>query len=491
MAQSGVTVSERSSGERFARLLEAVRKRVNKHQYATWFQRTSLVRWADNDLVIGLPNRFYQEWFQKNFQELLTHAAEEIGHAPVRVAFEIAAPTSTPQAASRLPAEAEGEGQASGGPPETAKGGWPPGGAGQIQDGATEPQPFMGSGPEDLPLHLNEHYTFANFIVGPSNRVACASARAVALDPGRAYNPLFLHGSVGLGKTHLLHAVCREFLGQRPGERICFLSCEEFTNEFVQALQRHDLERFRERFRNVHLLVIDDIHFLVGKERIQDEFFHTFNRLYQSHHQIVISSDAPPTEIPTLQDRLVSRFKWGLVAKIEQPEMETRMAIVRRKAELMGIEVPNGVVEFIASNFQNNIRELEGALLSVIARADVASVPIDLPLAQTALQDSIASGSTHSPTMDRITETVAAYFKVKISDLRSKRRSRSISTPRQVVMYFAKELTSLSLEEIGDHFGGRDHSTVLYGIRKVKDKSENESRFAAELERLRDRLGVR
>jgi chromosomal replication initiator protein len=240
----------------------------------------------------------------------------------------------------------------------------------------------------------------------------------------------------------------------------------------------------------VHLLVIDDIHFLQGKERIQDEFFHTFNRLYQTHHQIVVSSDAPPSEIPTLQDRLVSRFKWGLVAQIEQPEMETRMAIVRRKAELMQIDVPNDVVEFIASNFRNNIRELEGAMLSVSARASVTGVPIDLSVAQDALEPSIHEGRP-TMTLDRITEVAAAHFQVKISDMRSKRRSRSISLPRQVIMYLARETTNLSLDEIGDHFGGRDHSTVLYANTRIKNQIEQDARFAAEIDRLRDRLGAR
>jgi chromosomal replication initiator protein len=297
------------------------------------------VSWTASDLVIGLPNRFYQEWFHRNFRALVAAAAAEVGQGPTQVSFVVAAPETAPEEVTPA-ADA----------PTTA---------------AERPEaPFAGTGPDDSPLRLHDHYTFENFIVGPSNRIPYASARAVAQDPGRAYNPLFLHGSVGLGKTHLLHAVCRAFRERSPEERICFLSCEEFTNEFVQALQRHDLERFRERFRNVHLLVIDDIHFLAGKERTQEEFFHTFNRLFQTQRQIVVSSDAPPSEIPTLEERLVSRFRWGLVVKIEQPEMETRMAIVRRKAELQGIEVPNDVVEFIASNFRNNIRELEGALVS-------------------------------------------------------------------------------------------------------------------------------
>ena len=471
MGDVDLVTEEHQASERFSRLLEAVRKRVNKQQYVTWFQRTTLLRWSGNQLVMGLPNRFYKEWFHRHFRQLLTTVAEEIGHAPIEITFEV-----TPDDhAEDAPAAAEEEA-----PEETS----------EATPQVPGPAPFTGSGPEDLPLRFHEHYTFRNFIVGPSNRVAVAAARAVAKDPGRAYNPLFLHGSVGLGKTHLLHAVCREFHETRPSERICFLSCEEFTNEFVLALQRHDLERFRQRFRNVHLLVIDDIHFLVGKERIQDEFFHTFNRLYQTHHQIVVSSDAPPSEIPTLQDRLVSRFKWGLVAQIEQPEMETRMAIVRRKAELLQIDVPSDVVEYIASNFRNNIRELEGALLSVSARSGVSGVPIDLSIAQEALEHSIHEGRP-AMTLDRITEAVAAHHQVKISDLRSKRRSRSISLPRQVIMYLARETTNLSLDEIGDHFGGRDHSTVLYACTRVRERVEKDPTFAAEIDRLRDRLGIR
>jgi len=470
MADVDLMTNEPQASDRFSLLLQSIRKRVNKQQYATWFQRTTLIRWNEGELVMGLPNRFYKEWFHKNFRSLLTQAAEEIGQAPVELRFQVA----EAQASAPTPAEDDPE----------------PGDVAPPQAASSEAAPFTGSGPEDLPLRFHEHYTFDNFITGPSNRVAYAAARAVANDPGRAYNPLFLHGSVGLGKTHLLHAVCRQFHQRRPDQRICFLSCEEFTNEFVQALQCHNLEEFRQRFRNVHLLVIDDIHFLVGKERIQDEFFHTFNRLYQTHHQIVVSSDAPPAEIPTLQDRLVSRFKWGLVAQIEQPEMETRMAIVSRKANLLKMEVPSDVVEFIAANFRNNIRELEGALLSVSARAGVAGVPIDLSIAQEALEPSIHGGRPPM-TLDRITEAIAAHYQVKISDLRSKRRSRSISLPRQVIMYLGRETTNLSLDEIGDHFGGRDHSTVLYACGRVKDMIEQDPAFSAEIERLRDRLGAR
>jgi chromosomal replication initiator protein len=339
----------------------------------------------------------------------------------------------------------------------------------------------------DRPLVLGKHYTFENFIVGPSNHMAYASAQAVAQEPGRAYNPLFIHGPVGLGKTHLLHAVCHEFLRRCPGERVCFLSCEEFINEYLLAVRTHAVDAFRARFRDVRLLVIDDIHFLAGKERTQEEFFHLFNRLYQQNHQIVISSDAAPSEIPTLEDRLVSRFKWGLVANLEQPEMETRMAILRRKAELQGVEVPAEVVEFIAANFRNNIREIEGALLGVVARARVTGAPVDLALAQQALAPSM-NRARPAVTIDRILEAVATHWQVKPADLRSKKRTRVVSLARQVVMALARRLTGLSLWEIGQHVGGRDHTTVLYGIQKVEAETATNPRFKAEVDRLADRL---
>jgi len=478
--------------ERFGLLLEAVRRRITKQQYATWFQRTSLVRWQGADLAIGVPNTFYQQWFQRHFRAMIAEVAGALTSSAVQVTFQLAgqlavplAGGEAPTAGTPTPAEPTTPGTSMGASPGT-----PPSAAAVAPTPAPAPvgpTPFHGTGHDDRPLLLGQHYTFENFIVGPSNHMAYASARAVAQEPGRAYNPLFIHGPVGLGKTHLLHAVCHEFLARSPSERICFLSCEEFINEFLLALKLNDVDRFRQRFREVHLLVIDDIHFLAGKERTQEEFFHLFNRLYQQHRQIVISSDAAPSEIPTLEDRLVSRFKWGLVANLEQPEMETRMAILRRKAELQGVEVPADVVEFIAANFRSNIREIEGALLSVMARARITSAPIDLPLAQEALAPSLHRARP-AVTMDQILERVAAHYQVKPSDLRSKKRTRLVSLARQVVMVLARRLTPLSLGEIGQHFGGRDHTTVLYGIAKVEAEMLANPRFQSEINRLADRL---
>ena len=472
----GEIVSGTDGQERFDRVMAQVRTQLSKRQYNTWFERAALSTWKDNHLVVGLPNRFYQVWFQSKFSDLVREAAESVQQGPVSVAFEI---SDAPAPAATLPAVAER--------PAADALPVPPAPVAAMPKGLY-PAPFQGSGARDVPLRLNELYSFDNFIIGPSNSVAHASARAVAQNPGRAYNPLFIHGSVGLGKTHLLHAVCHEFLQRFPEDRVCFLSCEEFTNEFVRSLQRNDVDSFRARFRNVHLLVIDDIHFLKGKERTQEEFFHTFNGLYQSNRQIVLSSDAAPNEIPTLEDRLVSRFTWGLVSQLEQPEMETRMAIVRRKAELMHIEVSNEVVEFIASNFRNNIRELEGALLSSKAYADVVGAPITLTVAGEALKQNLQPAGM-GITIDKITQLVCDRYQVRLSDLRSKRRGRSVSEPRQVIMYVARKLTNLSLQEVGDHFGGRDHSTVLYAVRQVESRYRTDPVFAATLERMVDRLG--
>ncbi len=460
---------------RFERLMSALRSRVNRRQFATWFRRVGLDRWEGADLVVRVPNLFYKEWLRSSFHDLITRAAEDVAGAPTRVGYVVApdAPGTPPPAEADLGPDEGGEGD----PPEVPS---PP--------EAHVPTPFAGSGPQDAPLRLNRTYTFSNFIVGPSNSVAHASALGVAREPGRAYNPLFIHGPVGLGKTHLLHAICLEFLERCPRDRVCFLSCEEFTNEFVHALRHNQLEGFRDRFRNVELLVIDDIHFLKGKERTQEEFFHTFNRLYQTGRQIVLSSDAAPGEIPMLEERLVSRFHWGLVTNLDHPEMETRMAIVQHKAALHGIQVPNEVVEYIATTFRNNIRELEGALVSIRARASVTQRPVCLELAREALN---GSARTNAPavTMERILDTVCGHYQVKVSDLRSKRRGRSVSEPRQVVMYVARTLTNLSLDEIGAHFGGRDHTTVLYAVRRVADRVREDPAFAAIVNRLVDRLG--
>ena len=491
-AQVGHTSA--SAQHRAEQFRKALRQRISDQQFATWFERTDLGSWQGGLLTLEVPNGFYLEWIQRNFLGVIADAAREVADAPVRVNLAIrSGPPATP---TKPPTPAE---QASAGVPPTNASTLPPREAPSAPAPAAQtspprpgyqPKPFSGSGPLDTPLRLSDHYTFDNFVTGPSNTVAHASAHAVAQKPGRAYNPLFIHGSVGLGKTHLLQAICRTFMETYPQDRICFLSCEEFTNEFIQALQKKDVQRFRDRFRNVHLLVIDDIHFLKGKEQTQEEFFHTFNELYNVNRQIVLSSDAAPAQIPSLEDRLISRFQWGLVTKLEQPDMETRMAIINRKAELQGVHLPQEVSEYIASNFKKNIRELEGALSSLQAHAEVMGQPIDLMVAKDALEPSLPKDKRIANIED-VVSLVCELYGVTVSDLQGPKRHAAISKPRQIAMYLTRQVTQRSYEEIGHFFGGRDHSTVLYAAKRVGAKREADSSLDARLDRLVDRLEAR
>jgi chromosomal replication initiator protein len=335
----------------------------------------------------------------------------------------------------------------------------------------------------DQPLALSPDYTFENFVTGPCNRLPHAAAIAVAEQPGRAYNPLFIHGGVGLGKTHLLQAVCGQVLDRNPSARILYLSCDSFINQFINAIETGEMNQFRHRYRHVDMLVIDDIHFLAGRDRTQEEFFHTFNTLYQGHKQIILSADCPPSEIPELEERLVSRFNWGLVARIEKPCYETRVAILNKKARMRGLELPDDVVCYIAGKIENNTRELEGAItklqgMSLLRDAGGAGAQvIDIELAKAALGDA-ATSDQRRITIQQILEVVTKYYNVRLADLQSKKRHKSIAFPRQVCMYLARRHTRYSLEEIGGYFGGRDHTTVLHAVRTI-DADCNEDREIA------------
>jgi chromosomal replication initiator protein len=315
-------------------------------------------------------------------------------------------------------------------------------------------------------FYLSPDYTFDHFVVGPCNRLAHAACVAISESPGTAYNPLFIHGSVGLGKTHLLHAACQSLLRRRRQAQVLYLSCETFVNHFIRAVEKGNLHDFRYKYRHVDMLVIDDIQFLSERERSQEEFFHTFNTLYQARKQIVLSADCSPAEIPKLEDRLVSRFNQGLVARIDKPDYETRMAIIHKKAQLRGIEPPEEVVIFIARKIDSNTRELEGALTKIHGLAMLEGGKITIDLAREALGEE-PTPAHHQITISQIIDAVINHFNVRMSDLQGKRRSRSIAFPRQVCMYLARDLTNHSLEEIGGHFGGRDHTTVLHAYRTV------------------------
>ncbi len=330
---------------------------------------------------------------------------------------------------------------------------------------------------------LNPDYAFDTFITGPCNRLPHAASVAVSEQPGKAYNPLFIHGGVGLGKTHLLQAACQKLLEQNPDAQIMYLSCDSFINQFMTAVEAGQMNEFRYRYRQVDVLVIDDIHFLGGRDRSQEEFFHTFNTLYQQHKQIILSADCPPSEIPELEDRLISRFNWGLVARIDKPCYETRVAILRRKARLRGIEINDDVLCYVAGKIENNTRELEGAITKLQGMGLLNENVIDLDLAKAAL------GDTETPeprriTIQQILDSVTKYYGVRLSDLQSKKRNKSIAFPRQVCMFLARKHTRYSLEEIGGYFGGRDHTTVLHAVRTVTEDMLNDREVSRQVTHL-------
>lgn len=313
---------------------------------------------------------------------------------------------------------------------------------------------------------LNPKYTFDTFVIGNSNRFAHAASLAVAEAPAKAYNPLFIYGGVGLGKTHLMHAIGHYILDNNPKLKVVYVSSEKFTNELINSIKDDKNVMFRNRYRNVDILLIDDIQFIAGKERTQEEFFHTFNDLYEANKQIIISSDRPPKEIPTLEDRLRSRFEWGLIADIQPPDYETRIAILKKKADMEGLNISNEVMVYIANKIQSNIRELEGALIRVVAYSSLTNKEISVDLANEALKD-IISNKTRQITVELIQDVVASYFNLRAEDFKSKRRTRNVAFPRQIAMYLARKLTDLSLPKIGDEFGGRDHTTVIHAYEKI------------------------
>lgn len=440
---------EREVSTRQEGFLLHVRELVTPQQFNTWFRNIELEEADSGNVRLLVPNHFVRDWISNYYVDILAQAVRRCFGEDRELALAVN-PDAPP-------------------PPQL------------------EPEPM----PIQAPLNgtpapkrevsvfgdtaLHENYTFENFVVGTSNRFAQAAAIAVADSPGRSYNPFFLHGSVGLGKTHLLQAICHQILTRRPDTNILYLSCESFINQFIAAIENNDLSSFRQRYRNVDVILVDDIHLLANKERTQEEFFHTFNTLYNLGRQIVLSSDAPPKDIPTLQERLVSRFKMGLVVEVAPPDFETRVSILKNKARLREQELSDEVAQFLAEHVATNIRELEGAVVRLIGYASLVEQPLSLEVAREAMQDGSQTRST-AITIHDIVSAVTRYYNVKLSDLQSKRRNQSIAYPRQICMFLAREHTNLSLEEIGGYFGGRDHTTVIYAtdkIQKVVDRDPN------------------
>ena len=427
-------------------ILARIETKVNRHSFYTWFRPTSFVTEDRSSVTIRVPNPLFKDWLTKHYAGVIAEAMTEIQRPNLILNF-VADPQSD-VAMIALSAD-EAASLESGTPPATSLPG---------------------------PAGLNPRYTFDTFIVGSSNQFAHAACRAVAEAPSRSYNPLFIYGGVGLGKTHLMHAVGQYVLQHDRNLKLTYISSERFMNEMINAVRYDRVLDFRERYRSVDVLLVDDIQFLAGKEGTQTEFFHTFNALYDSQKQIVLSSDCPPHEIPALEERLRSRFEWGLTADIQSPDLETRVAILKKKAETEAVPLADNVAMYIAGKVKSNIRELEGSLIRLIAFASLTGQEISLPLAQDVLKN-ILDHEEKAVTIEAIQKFVADYYNLKMQDLKSRNNSKSVAMPRQIAMYLCKSLTHASLPEIGRSFGGKHHSTVIHSIRKVEDLRKKDGDF--------------
>ena len=435
-----------AAGNVWEQVLGRIEATVNSHSYYTWFKPTVFVGVRGTELVVRVPNPVFRDWLTKHYSGIITEALRETSNPDLSVTFVTEGAFEMPPDPQLSPAERS------------------------VQPVDSVPAPITGS------VGLNPRYTFDTFIVGSSNQFAHAAARAVAEAPSRSYNPLFLYGGVGLGKTHLMHAVGRYVLTHEAGIKLTYISAERFMNEMINALRYDRIIDFRERYRSVDVLLVDDVQFIAGKEGTQNEFFHTFNALYDAQKQIVLSSDCPPHEMEELEERLRSRFEWGLIADIQPPDLETKVAILKKKAEAEAVPLPDNVAIYIAGKIKSNIRELEGSLIRLVAYASLKGAAIDLPLAQEVLKNVLAHDEK-AVTIEIIQKFVADYFQLKVADLKSRNNSKSVAMPRQIAMYLCKSLTHASLPEIGRSFGGKHHSTVIHSIRKVEDHKGRDADF--------------
>ncbi|MBM4235062.1 MAG: chromosomal replication initiator protein DnaA [Firmicutes bacterium] len=428
--------------------LEELSKDVNKPSFETWFKLTKPVSLDNGCLVIEVPNDFTKEWFETRFRQQIINALKEVTTDDHRVNFVISTQFQSEEDSIDLQTAIAGNNYPKNIP--------------SLKNSDNE---FLQHN-HKIVSNFNPRYTFSTFVVGACNRLSHAASLAVAESPARAYNPLFIYGGVGLGKTHLLHAIGQYTLINHGFNRVYYLSSEKFTNEFINAIRDNKTLDFRNKYRYMDVLLIDDIQFLAGKEQTQEEFFHTFNALHDNNKQIIISSDRPPKEIPTLEDRLRSRFEWGLITDLQPPDLETRTAILKKKANSDGIEMPDQVIQYIAGKVNSNIRELEGALIRIVAYASLFKTPVTIELTETALQD-IINTRQKIITVSMIISETADNFNLNPEELLSKKRTQDIAFARHVAMYLCRMLTDLSLPKIGDEFRGRDHTTVLHAFKKI------------------------
>jgi chromosomal replication initiator protein len=443
------------------RILDALEKKINRHSYETWLKPTRFSHSKDGILFIRVPTPEFRHIGEK-YADLIQEAIENLAmeFSDVEFVTPEQEPAGQPPTAGRSSAGAT---------PMRHDGGFPASSAAAGSARGQQQQRFDW----DTAALLNPRYTFEGFVIGSGNQFCHAAAQAVAAQPSKAYNPLFIYGGVGMGKTHLMQAIGHEVRRRQPQASICYLSSEKFTNEMINSLRYDKMTSFRDKFRNVDVLLVDDIQFLVHKERTQEEFFHTFNALHESMKQIVIASDRPPKELAEIEDRLRNRFEWGLIADIQPPDLETKVAILQKKAESEHVQLPTDVALFIASNIRSNVRELEGALIRLIAYASLTGAIINLPTAQQVLKNFIEA-QTRKVSIESIQKMVAEQFGLRVVEIKAKNNSRAIVFPRQIAMYLSKHLTEHSLPEIGRHFGGKHHTTVLHSVEKIEGQRKSD-----------------
>jgi chromosomal replication initiator protein len=442
-------------GELWEQALEKLKERVGNQNFETWIKPLRFAIRNKNEVRLDVPNKFFRDWLAEHYVSQIEEILTSLARNPMKVALGVNSDLQIHDVAEKPGKKDERERE--------------------------RPQ---------RPNNLNPKYTFENFVIGASNQFAHAACMAVANQPGDHYNPLFIYGGVGLGKTHLVNAIGHRAAAQRASSKIVYLSSESFMNELIASLRRDKMDEFKTKFRNVDVLILDDIQFIAGKERTQEEFFHTFNSLYESRKQIVITSDKFPKEIPGLEDRLRNRFEWGLIADIQPPDMETRVAILQKKAEAEAIKLPSDVAIFLATNIQSNVRELEGSLTRLGAFASLTKSIITLELTKEVLQNTLKSSRTEV-TIENIQKTICDYFNIKITDLKAKRRTQNIALPRQVAMYLCRKHTETSFPGIGNKFGGRDHSTVIHASRTIEKRIKEDPHMQNTIEKLERNLNVK
>ncbi|MGM9950787.1 MAG: chromosomal replication initiator protein DnaA [Lysinibacillus sp.] len=436
-------------------VLAKVEQKISKPSFETWLKSTKLLSHKGTNVTIAAPNSFARDWLESHYVHLITGILTELTGEDLFIKFVVQKDQDTDD--FELPAP-------------------------KIQAKAADQHDIS-------PGMLNPKYTFDTFVIGSGNRFAHAASLAVAEAPAKAYNPFFIYGGVGLGKTHLMHAIGHYVLEHNPNAKVVYLSSEKFTNEFINSIRDNKAIDFRNKYRNVDVLLIDDIQFLAGKESTQEEFFHTFNTLHEESKQIVISSDRPPKEIPTLEDRLRSRFEWGLITDIAPPDLETRIAILRKKAKADGLEIPNEVMLYIANQIDSNIRELEGALIRVVAYSSLVNEEVTPELAAAALKDIMPNAKPRMVSILDIQNAVGEHYNIRLEDFSAKKRTKSIAFPRQVAMYLSRELTDYSLPKIGEEFGGRDHTTVIHAHEKIASMLKNDQILQQDIKHIRNMLG--